>query len=262
MKLVQVKLSALKANGKPLEQQNVEVIEESIRLNGLLSPLIINNQNVVLAGNHRLAALAKIQSKDKGFLVTAYQYESENITDQELITIEENLGRRSYTVLELCDLVAKKIELAEKSDGQIKYKNTTICSGIAKQLGTSERDIFYKKKISKLSDRVKKLIIAAKLENKATKLKAISKLASEEEQVDFINRNGADKKNQSIGMKAKSLAIKTHKIKHLADELLMEVPEEEKFDYVRKELLEFNKVMTEVCSSVEKISNIYNEIEH
>ncbi|MBC96460.1 MAG: hypothetical protein CME63_01820 [Halobacteriovoraceae bacterium] len=75
---------------------DVETLEKSIQTVGLISPLIVNQNNVLLAGARRWQALKNLGFDD----VQVIRVEKDSL-HQELISIDENLVRKSLSTPEM-----------------------------------------------------------------------------------------------------------------------------------------------------------------
>jgi len=91
------KLSALKASNPYLRLgTDVSELEKSIQTLGLIAPLVINSEDVILAGARRYQALLNL-----GFTEAPVMVIEKNSLEQELISIDENLVRKDLSKLEI-----------------------------------------------------------------------------------------------------------------------------------------------------------------
>ena len=91
------KLSDLKATNPYLRMgTDVTELEKSIETLGLIAPLVITPDNVILAGARRFQALLNL-----GHLEAAVIVVDKNQLEQELISIDENLVRKDLTTIEI-----------------------------------------------------------------------------------------------------------------------------------------------------------------
>ncbi len=91
------KLSDLKATNPYLRMgTDVTELEKSIETLGLIAPLVISPDNVILAGARRFQALLNL-----GHLEAAVIVVDKNQLEQELISIDENLVRKDLTTIEI-----------------------------------------------------------------------------------------------------------------------------------------------------------------
>lgn len=91
------KLSELKASNPYLRLgTDVSDLEKSIQTLGLIAPLVINNDNVILAGARRFQALLNL-----GFTQAPVMVVDKNTLVQELVSIDENLVRKDLSKIEV-----------------------------------------------------------------------------------------------------------------------------------------------------------------
>lgn len=91
------KLSDLKATNPYLRMgTDVTELEKSIQTLGLIAPLVISPDNVILAGARRYQAMLNL-----GFSETPVMVVESNALERELISIDENLVRKDLTKLEM-----------------------------------------------------------------------------------------------------------------------------------------------------------------
>lgn len=96
---------------RPLNPSHVEELAKSISLLGLIEPLVVDNQNRLLAGGHRRAAILQIwEEQPKAFKqhfadgIPVYRIDIDSEAQPELavkIEIAENEQRRDYTPAEV-----------------------------------------------------------------------------------------------------------------------------------------------------------------
>jgi ParB family chromosome partitioning protein len=91
------KLSELKATNPYLRMgTDVTELEKSIGTLGLIAPLVISPDNVILAGARRYQAMLNL-----GFLETPVMVVDKNELERELVSIDENLVRKDLSKLEV-----------------------------------------------------------------------------------------------------------------------------------------------------------------
>ncbi len=90
-------------------------LEKSIREHGLLSPLLVNADNVLIAGHRRLEACRRLGwTKSPVFRVNV---EADSLRALDIL-IQENLCRRDLNVEELETLIGRKKDLL----GQLRHR--------------------------------------------------------------------------------------------------------------------------------------------
>ena len=102
---------------RPLNPAHVEELAKSIALLGLIEPLVVDNQNRLLAGGHRRAAILQLWSDEPKIFerhfpngVPVHRLDIDAERDPELaleIEISENERRRDYSPKEVRELAAK-----------------------------------------------------------------------------------------------------------------------------------------------------------
>ncbi len=83
--------------------REIEELAESIRRNGLLNPIIIDENNVLIAGERRLRAMKHLGRKQ----IEANIISVENSAQALEIEIEENTQRQEFTQEELLEAYTK-----------------------------------------------------------------------------------------------------------------------------------------------------------
>lgn len=91
------KLSELKATNPYLRLgTDVSDLEKSIETLGLIAPLVIDNEDVILAGARRYQALLNLGHTEASVIVV-----NKNALERELISIDENLVRKDLSKMEV-----------------------------------------------------------------------------------------------------------------------------------------------------------------
>ncbi|MFZ4713155.1 MAG: ParB/RepB/Spo0J family partition protein [Bacteriovoracaceae bacterium] len=91
------KLKALKATNPYLRLgTDVTELEKSIQTLGLIAPLVISSDDVILAGARRYQAMLNL-----GFTETPVMVITGNALEKELVSIDENLVRKDLTKIEI-----------------------------------------------------------------------------------------------------------------------------------------------------------------
>lgn len=101
---------------------NIDALAESIREHGLLHPITVDEEGVLIAGGRRLAAMRKL-----GFeAVPARHWQTLDENDRRLIELEENLQRKDLTAYERSKNVAEIAEVAatvDRETGEIRAES-------------------------------------------------------------------------------------------------------------------------------------------
>lgn len=178
-------------NRRPLQQEKVDELKESIKANGLLNPITIDQNFNLIAGLHRLTACRLL-----GFDQIECKIVTYNDADQaRLAEIDENFVRSELTALERSELwyerdrIMKRLKLrAQPGDNQYSRKGGEMISPpvkttleLAKEAGYNERTLQQGKQIAKSIDpQVKEIIKDTSLAKSPTALLTVARAGSEE----------------------------------------------------------------------------------
>lgn len=103
------KLSELKATNPYLRMgTDVTELEKSIQTLGLIAPLVISPDNVILAGARRYQAMLNL-----GFTETPVMVVDKNELERELVSIDENLVRKDLSKIEIESHLRRAKEIYE-----------------------------------------------------------------------------------------------------------------------------------------------------
>lgn len=97
-----------------IRQEKVDELADSIRTLGLMSPIIVSQDNVLISGMHRLLACQRVGMTDIDAIVKPLV--STNERDRLIISlmeIDENLKRNDLTVLERGEHLAARKKIYE-----------------------------------------------------------------------------------------------------------------------------------------------------
>lgn len=183
-----VKISEIKIRNRKRKLGDIEGLIQSIKLSGLINPITISTDYVLIAGLHRLEACKKIgHTEINANILDAGESETE------LLEIDENLVRNNLTVLEQAEQLKRRKEIYEElypesNPDIIKLKNLskrndcvsekpkTFTKDTAMKTGKSQRSIQQDLQIAnKISEEIKEDIKGTELENNKTSLLKIAK---------------------------------------------------------------------------------------
>ncbi len=150
-----VKLSEIKdrhlGDTRPLDENHVQELAESIEALGLIEPLVVDNQNRLLAGGHRKAAIEVIQQTNpkafqthfSGETVPVHILQFNSAKDQDLalaVETAENEKRRDYTPTEI-KAIAERLKAAGYEDvkGRPKQGQKPLMPALSVVIGKSIR---------------------------------------------------------------------------------------------------------------------------
>ena len=136
---------------RKLKQKHVEALEYSILAIGLIEPLVVDQDGVLLAGGHRKAAIANIHKNSKAFNnvfpngvpVRMMPFSSSADPGKALqVEIAENEHRRDYTTKEI-KAIAKRLKDAgfEELKGRPTKKQKPLMPALSAVVGKSTRQL-------------------------------------------------------------------------------------------------------------------------
>lgn len=182
-------------NRRPINDEKVEQLKESIQLNGLLNPIAVDQHFNLIAGLHRLTACKLLGYKEIECNIITYDSDER----ARLAEIDENLIRNELEPLERGKLVLEREKIliklgmrAKAGDNQYTLKNSQNGSEIisppakttqqlAKQAGYSERSWQHDKQIARdIAPKIQKIIQKTALADKKTTLLNIARAGRKE----------------------------------------------------------------------------------
>ena len=111
MKISEITITDIivKERKRGLSEEKVREIANSIKEIGLINPITIDKENVLVTGFHRYSAF-KLLNRD---VIPAITYEEENELKRELIEIDENLIRYNFHYTEEGDMLLERKRIYE-----------------------------------------------------------------------------------------------------------------------------------------------------
>ncbi|MEB3335856.1 MAG: ParB N-terminal domain-containing protein [Leptolyngbyaceae bacterium] len=198
MPLVEINKITIGRNRRALKDEKIAELMESIRANGLLNPITIDQDFNLIAGLHRLTAsrllgLTEIECR----VITC-----ENTDDSRLAEIDENLIRSELDALERSELWLERDQILERmglrakpGDNQYLHQNLQLGGGemisppakttleLAKEAGYTERTFQQGKQIAKnIVPEVKETIRGTPIAKSTTALLKVARAGSQERQ--------------------------------------------------------------------------------
>lgn len=113
---------------------NVDELKKSIETVGLINPVVINQNNELIAGGRRYKALMEL-----GYTEIPVTKVSFTPLKQELISIDENLVRKDLTKIEMEQYLSRGKEIYEQLNPNATKVDDDIDDNIQKDLPDSER---------------------------------------------------------------------------------------------------------------------------
>jgi ParB family chromosome partitioning protein len=137
---------------RPLNPDHVNALMESIAALGLIEPLAVDKHGCLLAGGHRLAAIAQLKETDlktfnqhftAGVPVRVMDFDAQQNPDRALeIEIAENEQRRDYTPSEVRAIADRLIEAGYKeTKGRPKAGEKALAPALQTIIGKSRRTV-------------------------------------------------------------------------------------------------------------------------
>lgn len=178
-------------NRRPVNQEKVEELKESIKANGLLNPITVDQNLNLIAGLHRLTACKLLKLEQIQCNIITY----EDAVHARLAEIDENLIRSELSVLERAQLCSERERILEQmgirarpGDNQYTHKGSETISptvkttfALAKELGYTERTFQQSKQIARdIAPEVQELINGTPIVNSTTALLKIARAGKKE----------------------------------------------------------------------------------
>ncbi|QSJ19084.1 ParB N-terminal domain-containing protein [Nostoc sp. UHCC 0702] len=178
-------------NRRPVKGEKVDDLKESIKANGLLNPITVDQKLNLIAGLHRLTACKLLGLEAIECNIVTYQ----DSDQARLAEIDENLIRNELEPLERSELWLERDQIMERmglrakvGDNQHTHKGGEMISPppkrtveLAKEVGYSERTFQHGKQIAKsIHPAVKQLIKGTAIADSPTALLKIARAGSQE----------------------------------------------------------------------------------
>lgn len=212
-----------KSRMRELDQRKVDLLAESIRINGLINRITVDDGFTLLAGAHRFAACQQLKMATIDVEVRPVKG-----LHRELIEIEENLTRAELTPLQQAEHAARRDEILEQLGLRASVKNNQhkqsqensagatvspaefshkTTADLAAEMGISERGVQQRLQIAKgiakeLRDEIRHTPIA----ESTTQLVALARATPEDQRraVDAVKSGKAKTVKDALGRKADS----------------------------------------------------------
>ena len=194
MKISEIELDQIKVAPRlrEIDQEKVDDLVESIRLVGLLQPIVVDSDNNLLAGNHRLEAFRRLDEK---YIPTQVI----NIDDlhAELVQIDENLILNQLSILEMSEHLIRREEIlvrlgkrATVRDNQYAgdKSDTSTTKELATELSLSERKYQRIKQIYRIDHTARQILKDTDICNNLDVLLQIERLQDDSVQIEVAKR--------------------------------------------------------------------------
>jgi ParB family transcriptional regulator, chromosome partitioning protein len=179
------------SNRRPVNDEKVKELKDSIQANGLLNPITVDSKLNLIAGLHRLTACKQLGLETIDCNVVDYDDDDQS----RLAEIDENFIRNELDILERAELLLERERIldrlglrAKPGDNQYTYKGRETVSQVpktttdlAREIGYSERSLQHDKQIARdIHSYVKEQIKGTPLSNMKTELLKIARTAGQE----------------------------------------------------------------------------------
>ncbi len=191
MPTVAIDKISIGSNRRPLKDEKVAELMESIKANGLLNPITLDQKLNLIAGLHRLTACKLLGLNQIECKIIPY----EDADHSRLAEIDENLIRSELDALERAELWLERDQILERlglrakpGDNQYKHKGSEIISPpskttleLAKEAGYTERTFQQGKQIAKsIVPEVKEVIRGTPIAKSPTALLKVARAGTKE----------------------------------------------------------------------------------
>ena len=271
-----IDISLIKTDNQYLRlDTDVEKLKKSIETVGLINPIVINQNNELIAGGRRFTALTQLGYTE----VPVFQVDKSEL-EQELISIDENLVRKDLENIELEKSLTRGLEIYEQLYPEAtKFDEEDLSNPEAKEIQfdqpndkrsfidlTAEKTGLSKKVIksaiereSNSSDKVKQLRAAGELN--ASQTNEIIKLEEKDQEqiADLVTGKSA----KDVRMLVKS--VKEKGLQSAVNEYINSPQLPKEYQSLSTLLKRTNKIMgkillEEMKSDNEKVSDILDQI--
>ena len=204
--LEEVEINQIKVGSRlrKIDQDKVNDLVESIRLVGLLHPIVVDANNNLLAGNHRLEAYRTL-GKDQ---IPAQIIDMDEL-NAELVQIDENLILNQLTILETAEHLIRREEILTKLGKRSTVKNnqyagvnsdTSTTKELATELGLLERKYQRIKQVHKIDPDAREILKETDVSNNLNGLLLIERLKDDQIQIEVAKRVTDDNSRHIKGL--------------------------------------------------------------
>ncbi|HID70026.1 MAG TPA: hypothetical protein EYP35_06095, partial [Desulfobacterales bacterium] len=186
MPIIPIEKITIPTRLRDIDESSVTRIADSISLVGLLNPIIINEDHVLVAGNHRLQS-HELLGKDN---IEVKIIPNNSLTNT-LCEVDENLIRNDLNTIQMGEHIVKREEIltelglrSKSGSNQHSKSGTATVAGaesltsakIAEQIGTSERSFYLKKQIvQNIPEEIRDLLRRSEYADSVSSLLPLSK---------------------------------------------------------------------------------------
>ena len=189
---------------RKLDDEKVDELAKSISVIGLLHPIVIDSENNLLSGHHRLEAHRKLGRESiECKLVSMSELENE------LVQIDENLILNQLSVLEISEHLIRREEILTKLGKRSTVKNnqyagvnsdTSTTKELASELGLLERKYQRIKQVHKIDPDAREILKETDVSNNLNGLLLIERLKDDQIQIEVAKRVTDDNSRNVKGL--------------------------------------------------------------
>ena len=189
---------------RKLDDDKVDELAKSISVIGLLHPIVIDTENNLLSGHHRLEAHRKLGRES----IECKQVSLSEL-ENELVQIDENLILNQLSVLEISEHLIRREEILTKlgkrstvKDNQYAGVNsdTSTTKELATELGLLERKYQRIKQVHKIDPDAREILKETDVSNNLNGLLLIERLKDDQIQIEVAKRVTDDNSRNIKGL--------------------------------------------------------------
>ena len=189
---------------RKLDDDKVDELAKSISVIGLLHPIVIDSENNLLSGHHRLEAHRKLGRES----IECKQVSMSEL-EKELVQIDENLILNQLSVLEISEHLIRREEILTKlgkrstvKDNQYAGVNsdTSATKELASELGLLERKYQRIKQVHKIDPDAREILKETDVSNNLNGLLLIERLKDDQIQIEVAKRVTDDNSRHVKGL--------------------------------------------------------------
>jgi len=184
---------------RPVDEGTVVGLVESIRVSGLLQPILVNTAGILGAGAHRLEAVKRL-----GWSTVTAKVLDLDEAGMRLVEVDENLQRNELSVLEVAEHIVLREELLTAAGARARSGENQHSGGggtvppprttaqLADEVGRSERSYKRYRRIGAIEPEVRDLLKGHGLVSSTTKLEGLARLSPDAQMAEARRWTGLD----------------------------------------------------------------------
>lgn len=215
-----VALESIKYNGglRIVSEDKVNDLVESIRILGLLNPLILSCNGYLLSGAHRFSACKRLGLTEVECIIKPFEHDT---PEAKLLRIDENLQRKELTALEQGEQLIEREKLLEQcvqSGGWSTVSPHEAMEAFARELGISTKTVQRRKQtVGGLTEAQRDQIRGTRLANQPGNLLRIAKIKDPTRKQRVIDKMLGDSPPKTVSIAIKEVRIEAGEISNEVD---------------------------------------------